>query len=271
MFDFVKNLIPSKKSHSHYNLNYDFESINLKIKNYEHILIFTGGMSPDPELCRDFFSNVIKPDFIIAADSGLETCDSFIKNFDLKDFAPDVILGDMDSIRNKALVKKYTNSKSKMCHFVEFACDKDFTDSELALILARKIKIKDTKITLIGGSGGRLDHLVALFELFSTDIRPDFWLTENQAAVFLADGCTVKFHTKKQHDLISVLRTTVSNARGQVSSKGLEWESSLFRKTGVPSLSNRMSEEYFSKGLPVELTANGADFVVVGPLDINLD
>lgn len=271
MFDFVKNLIPSKKSHSHYNLNYDFESINLKIKNYEHILIFTGGMSPDPELCRDFFSNVIKPDFIIAADSGLETCDSFIKNFDLKDFAPDVILGDMDSIRNKALVKKYTNSKSKMCHFVEFACDKDFTDSELALILARKIKTKDTKVTLIGGSGGRLDHLVALFELFSTDIRPDFWLTENQTAVFLPDGGTVKFHTKKQNDLISVLRTTNSNTRGQVSSKGLEWESDVFRKTGVPSLSNRMSEEYFSKGLPVELTANGADFVVVGPLDINLD
>lgn len=271
MFDFVKKIIPSKKSQSHYNLNYDFESINLKTKNYEHILIFTGGIFPNPALCRDFFSNVIKPDFVIAADSGLETCDSFIKIFKLADFAPDVILGDMDSIKNKALVKKYTNSKSKKCHFVEFSCDKDFTDSELALILARKIKSQDTKITLIGGSGGRLDHLVALFDLFSTDIRPDFWLTENQAAVFLPDGGTVKFHTKKQNDLISVLRTTVSNTEGQVVSEGLEWESDVFRKSGVPSLSNRMSAEYFSEGRPVKLTAKGADFVIAGPLDINLD
>ncbi|MBQ0004164.1 MAG: thiamine pyrophosphokinase [Treponema sp.] len=234
-------------------------------------MIFTGGISPSPKLCSDFFSNIIRPDFVIAADSGLETCDSFIKYFKLTDFVPDVILGDMDSIKNKKLVKKYTETKSKTCSFVEFPCDKDFTDSELALILARKIRTEDTKITLIGGSGGRLDHLVALFELFSTDIRPDFWLTENQAAVFLSDGCTVKFHTKKQNDLISVLRTTFSNTRGQVVSEGLEWESDVFRKTGVPSLSNRMASEYFSEARPVKLTAKGGDFVVVAPLDVILD
>ena len=117
---------------TNYTLNYDFESINFKLNNYKNIFVFTGGISPKPSMAYKFLKTLGEPDFIIAADSGLESLDLF--NLKLKkNYTPNVICGDMDSIKNIKLVKKYSARD-----LLEFPVYKDFTDTELALMLAKK-------------------------------------------------------------------------------------------------------------------------------------
>jgi len=60
-----------------------------------NIFIFTGGEAPSPETAKPFLEKC-QPDYVIAADSGLETLDLYAEFFG-KVFGPDLILGDMDS------------------------------------------------------------------------------------------------------------------------------------------------------------------------------
>lgn len=259
---------------SNYTLNYDFESIKFKFNQYKNIFIFTGGIFPEPSSARKFLKNFNVPDFIIAADSGLEALDLYNSKLKKK-YVPNVILGDMDSIKNKRLIKKYQALGSQVEFFDTY---KDFTDTELALILAKKVRKGKSLVTLIGGSGGRIDHLLAIYDLFSSPVAPDFWLTESQVLTFLPRNASVQITTSKKNSPVSVLRTTTSNRGGRVISSGLEWEGPLFRKCGVPSLSNEVSAKSFKvrgsdlsrgSGLPhgsdlltATLTAKGASFVI---------
>lgn len=248
---------------TNYTLNYDFESINFKLNNYKNIFVFTGGISPKPSMAYKFLKTLGEPDFIIAADSGLESLDLF--NLKLKkNYTPNVICGDMDSIKNIKLVKKYSARD-----LLEFPVYKDFTDTELALMLAKKARIKSSArtqkkstVTLIGGGGRRIDHLLGIYELFSSNIAPDFWLTDYQLLTFLPQNRSVSVLTKNKRDPVSVLRTTTSNVGGKIVSKGLEWEGNLFRKKGFPSLSNEISKEYSDKKNPAKIEAKEGDFVV---------
>ena len=58
------------------------------------IVIFTGGLSPKPEDTENYF-NSKKIDFVIAADSGLDTLKKFNDYYEEK-FQPNFILGDID-------------------------------------------------------------------------------------------------------------------------------------------------------------------------------
>ena len=134
----LKNLFSVKKSESNYSLNYDFKSIKVPEKKASHILVFTGGISPAPKNCVLYFKNspkpdyIIaadsgispapkncvlyfknspKPDYIIAADSGLETLSDFQKPFKKLDLLPDAVLGDMDSLKNKKLLKEFSKMR----------------------------------------------------------------------------------------------------------------------------------------------------------------
>ena len=142
-----------------------------------NIFIFTGGEAPSPETAKPFFEKC-KPDYVIAADSGLETLDLYAEAFG-EDFAPNLILGDMDSLKNLSLLEKYKNAKREL-----FPSDKDFTDTELALSTAREI-CKTASVVLVGGNGGCLDHLISIYDSFSEDFHADVWLCVNQAVYFL--------------------------------------------------------------------------------------
>lgn len=251
----------NKKQQKEYNLNYDFKSINSLKKQTSDIAVFTGGFAPSYKKCSAFLKKR-KFDFIISADSGLEILDNYNAELNKNLFLPDVILGDMDSLKNKSLIKKYCTLTKGKCLIEKFDSYKDFSDTELALILAEKLKDKTTKVTLIGGSGGRIDHLIAVYDLFSSSIAPDFWLTSEQLLVKLKENHTVNIMPKKNNSPVSVLRTTSSNKTGTLESSGFEWESSLFRKIGVASLSNVIKKDFFEKKIPVQLKALGANFVV---------
>ena len=106
-------------------------------------LIVLGGEAPEPALLAACAGQA---DLTIAADSGLAA-------FDAAGLAPDLLIGDMDSI-DPALLERYGNlPQERLC------CVKDDTDGVHALdtAIARGAK----RITLLGALGGRLDHALA--------------------------------------------------------------------------------------------------------------
>ncbi len=116
-----------------------------------HVFIITGG-----RIEIDFALSYIKkenPDVIIAADSGLEACYEM-------GIVPDHILGDFDSAKQSVL--EYYKERVPEC-IRQFPTRKDETDTELALREA--IRLGATKITILGGTGTRLDHVLGNIQL----------------------------------------------------------------------------------------------------------
>ena len=114
-----------------------------------HIVIFTGGKSPSPASVSSYFSRSPAADFVIAADSGLETCRKFQAYFKTSyNFTPQCILGDFDSISDKRVLAEYASEIVQ-----KFSCDKDWTDTEIAIENAYKKAAHENSvpyITLIG-------------------------------------------------------------------------------------------------------------------------
>ena len=230
------------------------------------IIVFTGGEAPEPSEAAAYFKNILaegqKPDAVIAADSGLETLRAYQKHFEgLYDFAPSLILGDFDSISDKKILDEYDSA------IIERSPSyKDDTDTELALKRARDF-LQDQKafITLIGGAGGRPDHFLSIYNLFGTKIAPDAWLCGKQI-LYKAERASFEISGLKTGDVISVARAFGKNRGGKIRSQGLEWESSLFRKNGMPSVSNTIKEEWARLGLPVKIDFLRGSFVLIAPL-----
>jgi thiamine pyrophosphokinase len=234
------------------------------------IVIFTGGTAPEPAICEKFFSDLNfasknEPPFVIAADSGIHTLEKFIDFFPDIDFSPDIILGDWDSLGDKKILEKYP--KEIIQNHIP---DKDFTDTELALEEAIKYSSKNSecvhKIILLGAGGGeRIDHLIAVFDLFATKSHPDIWISGNQFLYFLGEKTCAEIYDLSACDMVSVLRTSESRSGGKISSRGLLWEYGLFRKEGVPSISNRISPEFFHGKKPVSVNVYEGSFVLAVP------
>ncbi|MBQ9238569.1 MAG: thiamine pyrophosphokinase [Treponema sp.] len=216
--------------------DYDFSAARVPL----HVVIFTGGDFPHPELtCRYWKRRAV--DYVIAADSGFDTAQKYIEYFsrgDAIDFSPDVILGDFDSIANKNALLSYGS-------IVEtFDSAKDFTDTELAFFRAYELATEQGRepfITLVGGSGGRIDHTLLLYDSFASACHAHVWLTPQQAVYFLAAGKTARVTGLATRDVLSVARTTESRRSGALFSHGLRWEH--FRSSGMRSISNCISNE----------------------------
>jgi len=227
------------------------------------ICVFTGGYAPSPELCETFFNQFDdKKIKTIIADSGLHTFEEYQNHFNL--FELKSILGDWDSIKDKSILNKYPKEIIEN-HIV----DKDYTDTELALDKAHslnEINNDNEQIVLIGAGGGnRIDHLLAVFDIFSTELKPNIWISGEQFLYLLEENSSAKIHNIKIDDMISFFRTSNFRSGGELHSKGLKWESDLFRKDGVPSISNRISPEYFENNLPIEINVIKENYVLVVP------
>ena len=85
---------------------------------------------------------------IIAVDKGLEALNKL-------NIIPNYMIGDWDSIEKDILKKYEINKKIKM---IKLNPEKDYTDTHMALKLA--INIGSTNITIIGGTGTRIDHMI---------------------------------------------------------------------------------------------------------------
>lgn len=99
-------------------------------------LIFTGGSLPD---LSDF--PLFDTDFILAADSGYDVCEAL-------GIRPQLLIGDLDSIRAKSLPDSLPR-KIAPTH-------KDLTDTMLACEYC--IEQGYSRLVIFGGLGGREDH-----------------------------------------------------------------------------------------------------------------
>jgi len=146
-------------------------------------LVFIGGEAPERRVIEPLLEQNPR---LVAADSGLDTM------LKMK-LTPHILVGDLDSVSPEALAA-YPDLRIK-----HFPVDKDYTDTELALVEARNLGVR--RIVLIGGGGGRLDHLLGIRSLFDRLDGPDRWYTARDEVVriknsFYADckaGRTIGF------------------------------------------------------------------------------
>lgn len=164
-------------------------------------ILITGGELPDFEYVKDFFKG---ESYICAADSGFDWA---VKN----NILCDIVVGDMDSIVNE-------NELYNKEHQVRlFDVDKDDTDTHIGLEVL-KSKTLD-KIILIGGGGGRLDHLLGVFSFFESSLYPDLWITKREKVLFIDKKTSLKNY---RHSKLSVF--PVGEVRCSILSYGLKWE-----------------------------------------------
>lgn len=210
-----------------------------------HALIFIGGDAPHVSVRAQL------PDaaLVIAADSGWEHATAF-------GFTPDLLVGDMDSIQPEHLAA----ARASDTEIIEHSSDKDFTDTELALQLARKFDYRH--IHLVSGGGDRFDHLLAMVH----------------SLVEQADDATLTAHIGTQHVRIVTPResatfgadpgATISliplggHARG-VTTQGLQWE--LKRSTLRSFASRGVSNIATAAAITVSLRT-GALAIITTPL-----
>jgi len=117
--------------------------------NMNKCKIFTGGA---PIYCGAFSEEYFKESFVIAADSGCAQIERLLME-GIK-ISPDILLGDMDSYSKDKATDAFPNAV-----FMKFPPEKDYTDTQLALSIAREKGY--TNIEIIGGTGNRADHYLA--------------------------------------------------------------------------------------------------------------
>jgi len=116
-------------------------------------LLVANGWIENPVLLRELLINAYHFNnkfLIVSADGALKNC-LYLK------LVPDIVIGDMDSIcENDKKILKTINPKAL---FVKSPCEKDESDTQLALEYLVKSNIKN--IILIGALGKRMDHSFA--------------------------------------------------------------------------------------------------------------
>ena len=135
------------------------------MKNY---LISIGGNSTSNVLSIE--SNFEE---IIAVDSGID----HLLNLSLE---PNTLIGDLDSISKKLLDEVKKNGVK----ILSFSSNKDQTDFELALNYLEEVE--KSKIYIIGGESGEIDHLISIFLLIplKSFFENVIWLYGDKRIIF---------------------------------------------------------------------------------------
>ncbi len=165
-------------------------------------ILFIGGLGPTPdELKALIHSN----DIVCAADSGLDACIA-------ASIRPDGIVGDMDSLSNTSLLEQFSPE------IIELSpTDKDETDTELGVSWLESRGA--SKIVLIGGGEGRLDHTLALRALFGRDNSLSLWYTAREEIRIIAGKTIIRGSRGNRFSFFPV-----GSGPWTACSKGLVWE-----------------------------------------------
>ncbi|MDR0315398.1 MAG: thiamine diphosphokinase [Treponema sp.] len=211
-------------------------------------IVFTGGEGPQPELIRRLCEGPAQGALLAAADSGLLRAEA-------AGLKPDWIVGDMDSLGDQARLDAYPAER-----IMRHATDKDHTDTELALAVLWEKGCGE--IWIVGGGGGRIDHLFAIRSLFERERFPCRWITaaEDIRCIDAADAQTGSLSlTLESGALVSVF--PLGAGPWKVASRGLKWPlDDLQWNRGFFGLSNVAEAGTFS------ITAEQGRFMLVMPL-----
>ena len=167
------------------------------MKNY---LISIGGNSTSDVLSIE--SNFEE---IIAVDSGIE----HLLNLSLN---PNTLIGDLDSISKKSLDEVKKNGVK----ILAFNSNKDQTDFELALNYLEETE--KSKVYIIGGESGEIDHLISIFLLIPSKsfFENIIWLYGDKKIIFRQK---LELNIKKLTKFSVIPLTDLTN----LSIDGAEW------------------------------------------------
>ncbi|WDV47645.1 thiamine diphosphokinase [Clostridiaceae bacterium M8S5] len=163
---------------------------------------------------RTLKENIVKKitkdaDLIICADGG-------VKHLFKYGIFPDVVVGDLDSIK----IENLNILKQREIEIVKFPTDKDYTDMEIALEYAIKSGAKEIHIG--GATGSRMDHslgnVLLLSSVHDKGIKATIYDNSNEITI-LKEESGVFDNT---HKYISILPVTQDGAI--VSTDGMKYE-----------------------------------------------
>lgn len=110
-----------------------------------HTVVFANGVFEPP---GDLPALLASAELLIAADGGAAHCAAL-------GIVPQVVIGDLDSLQASVREELEAHGAQVFTH----PAQKDETDLELALLHAKQAGA--TRVTVLGGLGGRLDHSLA--------------------------------------------------------------------------------------------------------------
>jgi len=211
-------------------------------------IVLTGGEGPPADLVRRLIEGE-KNALLVAADSGLAAAQN-------AGVEPDWVIGDMDSIDDEARLSAFPPQR-----VIRHDRDKDYTDTELAF--SHALENGCDEVWIIGGGGGRIDHLFAIRSLFERDVFPLRWITD------AADIRCIDSAAKNELSLILEKNAVVSVfplgcGPWEAESEGLKWPlAGLSWDRGFFGLSNAAPDGEFS------VRAREGRFMLILPLPVN--
>lgn len=121
-----------------------------------HILIISGGylnLSFARRYCK-----TLSTDKVFVVDKGLEYADAL-------QILPDVILGDFDTVDQRLLARyeERVHAGELKAYIERYPAKKDASDTELALMKAMEMGADE--VTILAGTGSRMDHILMNMEL----------------------------------------------------------------------------------------------------------
>lgn len=159
-------------------------------------LIVTGG-TIDPAFARSYLARQ-NFDYYIASDSGID----FFMQAGIR---PDEVLGDFDSADPAQLEQL---QRDQHIRFHKYQPEKDAVDTELALQLA--VKRDSSEIHILGGTGTRLDHVLATVRLlgFAMEREIPCYLVDAHNRVRLIQNRTLLKKAQQYGRYISLIPLT---------------------------------------------------------------
>lgn len=202
-------------------------------------LIVSGG-----SLNKEFVTKVVgqgRYDRILAADSGMNALYAAA-------VTPDIIIGDFDSADKKILAFFQQNKEIDFCTLNP---EKDDTDTEFAI--RESIRRGADSITIIGGTGTRLDHVLGNISLLGIGLEEGvrMELLDAHNRICMIDH-SVTLKNKEQYGNYLSLIPYNGNVTG-VTLKGLKYPLHDYTMGGFNSLG--ISNEIVDDEASIELTS----------------
>jgi len=200
------------------------------------VVVVAGGEAIDPSHLHDLPRSA----FVIAADSGLDRAQEV-------GLVPDLVVGDLDSAGSEALSDHHGAVE-------RHPTDKDATDLELALRAAGRRR--PDHIVVLGGGGGRFDHLLGnVLVLTTVEGATVEWRPVGATIHIVRERCELEMRVGSVVSLIPV-----QGSVHVLSTSGLRWP--LHDETLDFGTTRGVSNESTRSSVTVEV-ANGLLALVV--------
>jgi thiamine pyrophosphokinase len=211
-----------------------------------HTLIFIGGDPPHPNVRQHLPGD----SYVIAADSGYAHAIAM-------GFAPDELVGDMDSITAVDL----NDARDSNILISQFPSDKDLTDTEIAISSA--LGREASHITVVSGGGDRFDHVLAMAHSLASCARTvRTTLLIGTARVSYATY-TKEFQMNTQPG--SIISLIPIGGAATVTTTGLQWE---LENDTLQSFASR-GVSNIATGKSVTISVTDGSLAVVEPFFFN--